>query len=326
MGIEARLRKEKFKTRVAGARQRLRQDVAVEIDKAKLDPAENRTPGDTEVVARAGKESLTWGEAKHWLAGAQDSSSLQARLDAVNKAIDNRISVQKARKEGLERSPVYLARVGEFRKVRLINLRRSQLAREMDPDDAQLRAYFKQHRDRIRVPEMRKVQMVVLKTKAEAESVKKKIQAGDITIFQAAVQYSIDPNAGRNLGEIGWVREGSGFPALDKFTFALEPDELGGPVQSPAGWHLVKVLDVRPAAFDNIDDKDTRRKTRRVMVEDRQNQYLVNLRKKVFPVTVYEDVLDDLIEREAARVQPKKDDPPATKQAALQPSSRPIGQ
>ena len=55
-----------------------------------------------------------------------------------------------------------------------------------------------------------------------------------------------------NLASVFEFNEGTGFADLDKSTFALEPGELGGPVESPAGWHLVQVVDVRDARFTEI--------------------------------------------------------------------------
>ena len=81
------------------------------------------------------------------------------------------------------------------------------------------------------VLEMRNIQMIVVNTEEEASEIKKKIESGEMTFFEAASEFSIDPNAKMNLGELGWVPQGSGFADLDKLTFALTPNEIGGPVQ-----------------------------------------------------------------------------------------------
>ena len=63
---------------------------------------------------------------------------------------------------------------------------------------------------RYTVREARQVHMVVLKTQEEAEAVKTKIGAGEITIYEAARDHSIDPKAKQTLGEMGWVVKGTG--------------------------------------------------------------------------------------------------------------------
>ena len=41
--------------------------------------------------------------------------------------------------------------------------------------------------------------------------------------------------------------------------FALDPDKMGGPVETPAGWHLVKVLEMNEAKYTDFTDETTRK-------------------------------------------------------------------
>jgi parvulin-like peptidyl-prolyl isomerase len=154
---------------------------------------------------------------------------------------------------------VFQARNNEYRKTRLINLHRGNLAREFAPTHEELQAYYEAHRDVIMTPEFRKVQIVMLKTQKEANDLKTKIDTGEITIYQAARDYSIDPGAKQNLGEIGWQSRGKGWPVLDEVLFSLGPGETGGPVETPAGWNLLLVQDVREAQNDDFGQESTRK-------------------------------------------------------------------
>jgi parvulin-like peptidyl-prolyl isomerase len=192
----------------------------------------------------------------------------------------------------------FVMRTAEYRKTQLINIHRDGLIRSWMPTDEELAQFYLDHMESIVVPEARKVQMVVLGSKEEAEAVKAEIDSGKITLFQAAQQYSLDPNAKHTLGEMGWVSHGTGFKELDDFTFALEPDVIGGPVESPAGWNLVKVLDVKDAKNENIDDPETRKLTKRMYLDEKLSQYVVDLRKNSFDVEVYDDVLARQFQKE----------------------------
>jgi parvulin-like peptidyl-prolyl isomerase len=139
--------------------------------------------------------------------------------------------------------------------------------------------------------------------KEDAERVKQQIESGEITIYEAARDYSVDPNAKKTLGEMGWVEHGTGFPELDALTFSLSLNEIGGPVESPAGWHLVKVLEIRKPSFTDISQRDTWQKTRRMMLKERQDEYTANLRKNTYKVEVYNQVLNQLLEEEAGQPQ-----------------------
>jgi parvulin-like peptidyl-prolyl isomerase len=316
--IEARLREERFKARQADMQKRLREGVPIVIDATKLDPKGDTSRAGTDVVARVGKETIIWGELKSSLTNLKNSDSEAVRRDVLNELIDLRVAVNKARAAQLDKDPTYLAQVGEFKKVHLIIVYKAKLLPEMEPTDAEVREYFEKNKAKIQVPESRKIQMVVLKTKTEAEDVKKQIQSGKITIYEAVTKYSIDPNAKLTLGEFGWVAKGSGFPGLDRLTFSLKPDELGGPVESPVGWHLVKVMGVREARLQNIEDKDTWKTTKNMLWRERRDRYVTDLRtKNVFPVEVYTDRFQQIVRQEEEKIranQKKSESTPLTAQ------------
>jgi peptidyl-prolyl cis-trans isomerase C len=225
-----------------------------------------------------------------------------ARLAALQNEIDKRLMAQKAREAGLDRDPLYLVRLNEFQKTRLVNLHRQNLAQEKEPSNEQLKAYYEANRYAIMQVEMRKTQDVLLKTREEAEALKARIETGELTMYQAAADFSIAPGAKQQLGEVGWVAAGRAQPAIDEVIFKLAPGEIGGPVESPEGWHLLKVLDVKEAKFDNFDDEETRKLARRRYIHDQLDTYVMDLRKNDFTVEVYQDNLVRLAQQEADMV------------------------
>jgi len=308
--IEATLRKRKLHERLAEQRKALRKDLEVDVYTANLSPAGDDERADDVPVAKIGEEVITWGDTKASLiaagkgATAMDPLAMEsdARLPALQGEIDKRIMARKAREAGLETDPIYRSRFNEFQKTRLVNLHRANLAREREPSVEQLQAYYESNRMDIMQVEMRKIQDVVVKTREEAEALKAKIESGELTMFQAAADYSIAPGAKQQLGEVGWVAAGRAQPAMNKVIFELGPGELGGPVESTEGWHLVTVLDVADAQFDNFDDQATQKLTRRRYIHDQLNAYVMGLRKNDFTVVVYEDNLVRLAQNEADMV------------------------
>ncbi|MGE5240379.1 MAG: peptidylprolyl isomerase [Bacteroidota bacterium] len=307
MGIEATIRKERFTARKAAFQKELRQGVAVAVDQARLDPKGDAARASNEVVASVDRETIGWGELRAALTDPRKSENAAYRGEILNDLIDQRIAASKAKAAGLDKSPVYLDRIREFGKVHLVSMYKAKLLPGFEPTDKAIQEYFAKNKENIAVPESRKIQMVVLKTKKEADDVKKQITSGKITLFEAASKYSIDPNAKQTLGEFGWVAKGSGFPDLDRLVFSLKPDELGGPVQSPAGWHLVKVLDSRNARFNDIKSDETQKLVRNLLMHERQNEYVTGLRtNNVFPVKVYQETFQRIVRREAEKMEAKR--------------------
>ena len=101
------------------------------------------------------------------------------------------------------------------------------------------------------------------------------------------------------------MTEGPGFPELSEIPFLLEAGESGGPVKSPSGWHLVRVLDQRDAQHKNIVDMETRKKTRRMYLDDKLDQYVINLRKESFPVEIDDTLMSKLSQQEVDWYQQK---------------------
>lgn len=307
LAIESIIRKQKLEALKANMRERLRESVEVVINDKVLDPEYDDKRSDADVVASYDAQRITWSQVKNLMKGADQRAAGatfyidndEERLKRLERYIDNAIMAMKGRSAGLEQDPTFIKRTTEYRKTRLINEHRKGLIHNWNPSEDELKTYFVENMDSIVVPERRKLQMVVVATKEEADSVKAQINNNEITMFQAAQQYSIDPNAKRTLGEMGWVSQGSGFEGLDEFTFNLEPELVSEPVESPAGWHLVKVLDVVDAQFENIDDPQTRERTFRAYMKDRFNDYVVDLRQNHFEVAVYDDELTRQLQKEA---------------------------
>ncbi len=297
--IEATLRKQKFLQRSAQNPQQLRESIEVLIIPARLDPADDAKREAGTVVAEFGDRRITWGEVKGRLTTLNNSINTGQRVKVLQDYVDRLLMARKGREAGLDKDPGFQKRLAEFRKTRLLNMHRGNLVERMEPSDDELHDFYQANKERIAIKERRRIQMLVLPDSVKAEYVKQRIETGKITFHEAVLTHSIAPNAKQNLGDFGWVARGSGFPALDELTFSLELDQVGGPVESPAGWHLVKVLDLREASLMNFEDEATRKATRRMMIKERMNDYVVWLRKQGIPVVVYEDNINRLFREEA---------------------------
>jgi parvulin-like peptidyl-prolyl isomerase len=306
MAIESVIRKDRYKARLATLRERLREGVEVSVFEDRIDPSGDAGRSSTEVVAAIDGNDVVWGEVRPVLAPPVESAAGKSRREKLDEFIDNRIMTIKARAAGLAQESFYQQRLKEFRKTRLEKMRRTELTAADNPSDADLRDFYAKNRNKIAIPESRKIQMIVVQTPDEANELKQRIESGNITFFEAAADYSIDPNARMNLGELGWVAKGTGFPELDELTFSLKPDEIGGPVESPAGWHLVKALEIKPGQFEDINDPATLKRTRRMLLHDAEDRYVADLRKQKFKVEVYGDVFNRLTQQEVDARAPKQ--------------------
>lgn len=67
------------------------------------------------------------------------------------------------------------------------------------------------------------------------------ITGGSFSDF--ARRYSGDPASAANGGDLGTVDKGKFVPTFESAAFALEPNEISQPVESPFGWHVIQLIE-----------------------------------------------------------------------------------
>lgn len=100
--------------------------------------------------------------------------------------------------------------------------------------------------------EERRVSHILVESKEKALEIRKEVIAagGDAAAFKAACyKYSKDPTTKRLGGDLGFIRQNSGYdPRFSAATFNLKEGGISDPVISNFGWHLIRVRQVKNAA------------------------------------------------------------------------------
>lgn len=143
----------------------------------------------------------------------------------------------------------------------------------------EVRQYYRKHRAEFDHPDQILAQHVVLPTRELAQRLVERVAAGEDMVKAAA-------ELGTPLAEEGqpiWLSRGHMPPALEKKIFALEPGKLAGPLSSDYGYHVVKVLDKRPASKSDL--AEAAEKIQHRLAADRMEilaeQWLEDLRSQV---------------------------------------------
>ena len=82
--------------------------------------------------------------------------------------------------------------------------------------------------------------------------------ADGIDFAKVAEQYSIDTGSAVNGGDLGWFGKGAMVPEFEAAAFSQKVGEIGQPVQSQYGYHIIQVLDKQEIPFTNSQMKQNR--------------------------------------------------------------------
>ena len=108
-------------------------------------------------------------------------------------------------------------------------------------DDA-LAAYFEEFKTEIKNQfETIRARHILVTEEATATELMERINSGEITFAEAALQFSIDSSTAANGGELGSIVRGQTVPEFEEAILAAPIGELYGPVQSEFGYHLIIV-------------------------------------------------------------------------------------
>jgi peptidyl-prolyl cis-trans isomerase C len=112
--------------------------------------------------------------------------------------------------------------------------------------------------------------------KAKAEKLLGELKGG-ANFAELAKANSDDKGSAGSGGELpGWMEKGKLVPAFEKVAYELKPNELSSVVKSQYGYHIIKLLEHRPAkvmSFDEVKDQVVDA-VRKQLVSERRTEWL----------------------------------------------------
>lgn len=153
----------------------------------------------------------------------------------------------------------------ERRAVRFVPVDYDILRQRLRVTDEEFEAYYESHRQDYRLPEQVRARHILFLRRSagasesgetdpareEANAVLEKLRkGGDFTAL--AREHSEHEASRENDGEMGWVQRGQTEPALEEALFSMAPGSPPELVATSYGYHIVQVLEHRPARLKSL--------------------------------------------------------------------------
>jgi len=95
------------------------------------------------------------------------------------------------------------------------------------------------------------------KARAQIEDIQAQVKKG-ANFAELAKKHSQDPGSAPNGGDLGFFTRGQMVPAFDEAAFATKVGQVSGVVETPFGFHLIKVAETKPGrdvGFDEVKEQ-----------------------------------------------------------------------
>jgi len=138
----------------------------------------------------------------------------------------------------------------------------AELATKPAPTDVQIREFYDKNPDKFETARASHILFKVdekaddaakKKILAQAEAVLKQVKGG-ADFAGLAKKHSADGSAQQG-GDLGFFNKGQMVPAFDQAAFSMLPGQVSEIVTTQFGYHIIKVTDRKPVAFDQVSPK-----------------------------------------------------------------------
>ncbi|MEW5800780.1 MAG: peptidylprolyl isomerase [bacterium] len=151
------------------------------------------------------------------------------------------------------------------RKVRFIYVDRQKVKESLTVGDDAVKRYYNGHETQYQIPKQVHARHILVKTDpaaddAKKEEAKKKAQdllqriRGGEDFAKLATEFSQDPGSASKGGDLGFFGKGRMTPNFEKAAFALEKGAISELVETPFGYHIIKVEDIQEARTKPLEE------------------------------------------------------------------------
>lgn len=256
-------------------------------------------------LAKVGDVSITVGDLaerinrmSRYVRGRYES--LEKKRALLDSMIEFEVLAKEAARRGFAKHPDV---VRMLRQVMIQRLRQRVVedkVKRSTISDEDVKAYYDKHKAQYNKPETVRASHILLREKAEAAKVLAAVKAkgNDPRAFRALVKkHSTDEATKRRAGDLRYFTQADKRVPKEVIEAAfklVKRGDVGGPVKSKLGWHVIKLTHRRKAINRKVDDPKVKQQIVTRILRDKRRKALENFKKSLrakAKVTVHDQKL-----------------------------------
>jgi len=186
-------------------------------------------------------------------------SATDAEMADAMKQLRQQFPTEDAFKQAVTAQRMTLEQLRDETRTQVLvsKLLQQEVASQIAVKPTEISAFYEKNPDKFQQPEAVRASHILIMVpegaapavkaaaRAKAENVLKQARAG-ADFARLARTYSDDASKQRG-GDLGFFPKGQMVPAFEAAAFTLAPNQISNIVESPFGFHVIKVLEKRPA-------------------------------------------------------------------------------
>ncbi|SFJ13714.1 Parvulin-like peptidyl-prolyl isomerase [Terrisporobacter glycolicus] len=196
-----------------------------------------------------------------------EDSEVNEKFDQLKDALNtNPLYKEKLEKAGV--TEVFFKE--QIKKDLAVAKYKENFIKDIKISDKEMEAYYNNHKDQFNVEEVKASQILISTldkdnkevSKEEKEKLKEKAQGAldkiknNEDFANLAKEYSDDKNSGKDGGDLGYFAKSDKNVEFTKAVFKLDTNQVSNLIETPYGYHIVKVTDKRSVTKSFEDSKD----------------------------------------------------------------------
>lgn len=194
----------------------------------------------------------------------------QLKENFLLQVVQSTVIANLAKEKGFDKRPDVKKELEFFTDNFLVSeFLKREVAQKVTISENDLKSYYDGHKDEFKAPETVRARHILIKVASgESEENKKKarekmegilakIKAGE-SFETLATELSDDPGSKQKGGDLGFFARGRMIKSFEDAAFSLKPGEISGIVETPFGYHIIKVEEKKEAGlepFEKVKDR-----------------------------------------------------------------------